>query len=403
MIFHTWKRLRRAPLPALAVLLFSAVLAAALCFLQAENEAEQRSYEETCRTIPVTLTVCNLSGTQVSDLAAPGWVADLFSDSGKMGLGLTEYVTDLRIKSTCAIDNGTEVGADFLVGVTSTQAEKRLLPENGGSVTWYSGYDDSVLSGDELVCLAPEGLTEDWDEDTPGQQLKLWFYHKGRDEHGQEKEWEYECFLTVAGTYRSGDGSALYCPYAVAELVCQKVSRDRVIDCVSATLSDNQRLAELENAADDWFAEPNATGARTPWNFADYEYYPYALDIDYSLLVKAAATLENSIFINRICTLLVFVLSAGAGFFVGFLMVRQRKREIALMRTLGARNGSVYLSFALEQMLCVVLGAFLGGAWFGWKPIGRLLIFAAIYFIGLTAALLVFLRQNLLTALKEDE
>ena len=100
---------------------------------------------------------------------------------------------------------------------------------------------------------------------------------------------------------------------------------------------------------------------------------------------------------------MAFALSAGAGFFVGFLMIRQRKREIALMRTLGTRNGAVYLGFALEQILCVVVGAALGGAPFGWHPVERLLIFIGIYFIGLTAALLVFLHQNLLSTLKEGE
>lgn len=403
MIFYTLKRLKQAPLPALAVLLFSAVLAAVLCFLQAANEAEQRSYEETYPIIPVTMTVCSLSGTQVSDLEAPGWVADLFTGNGKMGRGLTEYGKDLRIKSTRRIDNDKEVKADFLVGVTSLRAEKKLLPENGGSVTWYEGYDENTLLGGELVCLAPEGLTDDWDEETPGQQLKLWFYHKGRDEYGLEKEWEYECFLTVAGTYRSGSGSDLYCPYAVVELVYQKVAQDRVIDCVSVTLTDNLRLAELEKEAGYWFARPNATGTKTKWSFAGYEYYPYAFDIDDSLLRSAAATLENSILINKVCTLLAFALSAGAGFFVGFLMIRQRKREIALMRTLGTRNGAVYLGFALEQILCVVVGAALGGAPFGWHPVERLLIFIGIYFIGLTAALLVFLHQNLLSTLKEGE
>jgi hypothetical protein len=73
------------------------------------------------------------------------------------------------------------------------------------------------------------------------------------------------------------------------------------------------------------------------------------------------------------------------------------------MRTLGEANGRVYCSFALEQMVCVILGTAAGGAYFAWQPVGRLLLFALIYFVGLSAALLVFLRKNLLSTMKEDE
>lgn len=403
MISHTLKRLRRVPLPALAVLVFSVILSAVLCILHAANEAERRSYEETCHTIPVSLTVCNLSGTQTSNLDAPGWVADLFSGSGTLGRGLTDYVKDPQIKCIRNIDNSIEVHASFLVGLTSIQIEKSLRPENGGDVSWYDGYDNSTLLGDELVCLAPEGLTEDWDEEAPGQQLKLYFYYFGPDEHGLEKAREYECYLTVAGTYRGGNESDLYCPYSVMSLIYQKLAQDRVINCVSATLADNQRLAEFEQEAGNWFAKPNAAGTQTEWGFADYEYYPYALDIDDDLLLKSAAALETSLTINRVFTLLVFLLSAGAGFLIGFLMIRQRKREISLMRTLGTRNWAIYMGFMVEQMLCVIIGTAIGGAAFGWQPLERLLIFVCVYFVSLTLALIIFLRRNLLATMKEDE
>ena len=73
------------------------------------------------------------------------------------------------------------------------------------------------------------------------------------------------------------------------------------------------------------------------------------------------------------------------------------------MRTMGTPNRSVYFGFALEQMLCVIVGIVLGGANHQWQPINRLGTLVVTYFIGLTTALLIFLRKNLLASIKEDE
>ena len=63
MFLRTIKRMRRAILPAVAVLLFSAILSLALCALDAMNRKELAEYENVCLTTPVTLTVTNLTGT----------------------------------------------------------------------------------------------------------------------------------------------------------------------------------------------------------------------------------------------------------------------------------------------------------------------------------------------------
>ena len=171
------------------------------------------------------------------------------------------------------------------------------------------------------------------------------------------------------------------------------------------TLKNNDDLESLRTESKKWFAEPNPLGEKTPYegNELYYDYYPFALNINDELLQRATTTLQTSITTNRICTVIVLCLSAAAGFLIGFLMVRNRKKEIALMRTMGTPNRSIYWGFTLEQMLCVILGIVLGGSYNGWHPADRLGILAAIYFVGLTVALQIFLHKNLLTTIKEDE
>ena len=84
-------------------------------------------------------------------------------------------------------------------------------------------------------------------------------------------------------------------------------------------------------------------------------------------------------------------------------MIRQRKREISLMRTLGTPNWKILLEFAAEQLLCLLAGTIVGGLFFLWQPIQRLGLFVLVYALGLCAALVIFLNSNLLTNLKEAE
>lgn len=72
-------------------------------------------------------------------------------------------------------------------------------------------------------------------------------------------------------------------------------------------------------------------------------------------------------------------------------MIRQRKRKITLMRTMGTAQGSIFLTLLAEQMLLVVLGIGLGGCWFRRQPEELLVIFGIVYLVGLEVALLVFI------------
>lgn len=399
---YIWSRLRREPIPALAVMLFSLILVAILRTMSGAVQAQQEAYDQTWNTIPVTLTVTNLSGTKSDSLDAPGWVADVFTGGNGVGLGLSEYMKDICIKSTRLIDNADTVGAMYLAGLTALEAEPNFRPEKGVEITWLDGYDASIFSGEEHLCLVSETLTADMEPEIPGQQLSLIFSYAYLDEKDEVQTVEYNLILTVVGYIRE-ESNAIYCPYDVISYVFQKVHENRTIAHISATLIDNNLLDAVKRDRNTWFAAPTPGGLRTEWGHLGFDYYPYALDINDSLLVNAAATLENSIFISRVCSILIYVVSGGAGFLVGFLMIRKRKREIDLLRTLGTGTVSVFAGFALEQLLCIGLGILIGAAVFGWHPISPLLILGGIYAAGLTVALLTFLQGSLLVNMKEDE
>ncbi len=297
-----------------------------------------------------------------------------------------------------------------LIGMTANVAPPNLTAQRECVITWLEGYDASCLDSEEaMYLLIPEGLEfKDWDPEAEGTQVQLRFsgwvfdgyYDRSHPAAGQAKyrQTVYECVATVAGTYTNSiDSRDIYCSFEPLMTCGARIGQNAMLEYISATLIDNDLQAQLREMCDQWFLDPE-NPEKTP-----RDYQGYAVVINDDTLENLRITLENSIAVNEICTLLVFVLSAGAGFFLGFLMIRSRKREIILMRTLGRANFSIYLSYALEQMLCILAGVALGGLAFRWEPVRYLCTFAGIYFVGLSAALILFLNSRLLTTVKEDE
>ena len=401
MILRAWKRIRQSPIPALAVLLFASILSLALCGLAAASKQELEDYQYIYRTTPVTFTVTNLTGTQADNLDLPAWVADVFVGDVLLPSSLRGYMKEVRINSEYRMNPAQEtlfadgVAVDTAnISICGITSEDQLI---GNGITWKYAPQDGIFLSAERVCIVPETMAPN----VPGT-LSFLFIYKDIGLNGQEITRRYELDLQVLGTHQANT-QTIYCPYSVMKGIAASLDRKTEVDSITAILADNAQLDQAREDARYWFPEPDLSGTRIPWKFGSYTYYPYALRIDDSQLRSLEETLEISLTINRICTTLVFILSAGAGFFVGFLMVRFRKRDVTLMRTMGTPNPSIYLGFVLEQMLCVLLGTLLGGFYFLFQPVVRLAAFIGIYFVGLSIALLIFLNSNLLTTIKEDE
>ena len=460
MFCSTLKRLKCAPIPAIALLLFAAIISVIICALHTSNEEELLHYEEAYQSVPVTVTVTGLpqQDSQFEQLMYY-WVSALFTDKktvkiydysaakdederlalrGKLEpvqASLAEYVKDVQIKMQQHITtiNGTSHnrgGWPYLIGMTSLSCDKQLLPEYGCEITWYEGYDESVFEGDEPVCLIPESMATTTYYDNGNGAADLLFEGVGGkwvprlDENGEpmmqdglplltKENTEYNCSLKIVGTYTAGDEKSVYCPLSIIEQVFEGLEQHpRVfIESLSATISDNKRIEEFREKASIVFAELSSVPVEIPWKCEVsvdnssfyYDNYIYALDINDDALFDLAAILEDSIKFNRTVTVFVVILSVISGFLVGFLVVRRRKRDIMLMRMVGESNARVYVGFALEQMICIILGIVIGGAYYKWNPINNLAIFAVAYFVALSLALAIFMSKKLIKNIKEDE
>lgn len=391
MRYYMWARIRKKAQEALAAVLFAAGITLVLCGLESSTDAAKVEYERIVSGIDVSCTVTNLAGDRSDRL-------DIFADTISLFTGERDYVSkDLAgLVENVQIKGSTEFYRDgekyTLAGITSVRVDSNLQPENGCTIFWNEGAEESVFSGNSPVCIIPRALMNKLKEqEMPEDSLPL-------EIHGSYFETEYEGELEIVGAYQGRNEKTIYCPWLTYVEIIRSMGGSERADSLSATLRRNEDLEMLREIAAEWFAAPDAGAA----GLETKDGYYLALDINDSLLTQAKQSLENSMTLNHIAALLVFALSTGVGVLVGFLMIRSRRREIALMRTLGTGDGQIYGSFALEQMVCIVLGTALGGAYFRWQPLMELAIFVGVYFSGLSATLWIFLHKNLITSIKDE-
>ena len=416
MIKNMIRRNLRQPLMGLAVVLFAAVLTVELCYLHQSGQEELRSFEESYASVPVFFKVVDLDGSKPNygngidglavELFEKDWMTpDLLAYIGQTHIRISlegqYYVTDLNgepILDKQALKKSRKM---TMVGISSTRVAEELTEGWGGKIYWHEGYDENILLTNEFVCIVPESMKAKKVIDM-GYAYKYWPTGQPGDFDGW-RENTTECTFQVIGYYTDPGNNRIYCPYETMAKIHAQLRKPQQIQEIGAVLTDNTRLDQLKEDASHWFATPNAMGEKTPWGKFGFEHYLFAMDIDDSMLKSLEVSMKNSLRLNQLASAVVFALSAGAGFLTGFLVIRSRKREIGLMRTLGASHPSIFVELALEQMLCIALGIALGGSYTLWEPMGQLAVFAVIYTAGLIAALLIFMRANLLATLKEDE
>lgn len=382
---HIKSHLRRNPLPLLAIMLFTALVSAALCLLHGMGVRKADEYEAVRAEIPVRCTVTDLTGTKSDRLELYRWVLMLLDGSYPDDPDFAQYVRDIRKKSSLQLK---APDSDELIFANDIEMLPALWPENGCVIFWNDGYDESFFSMEEDLCLLPQKL-------------------KGEDEitliasASSYEAASAELTCRVAGYY-VGSSTAVYLPWGSGERLTESLHRTGVLDALRFTLRDNDQLADFRERAGAYFAEPKANGAKTPCTLMNYRYFPYALDIDDSLLLQAEKNLRSGLLLYSLTQTLIFLLTAVAGFLAGFLTIRQQSREILLMRTMGMPPARIFAIYFVEQTAVSLSGCVIGGAAFGWNPPGYLLALWGLYETGACAAIILFLARNLLNSMKEE-
>lgn len=403
------RQVRRRGITGLIMALMAVAVSLLLCFIHGAVVNSQQTMEQIYLDIPVSCTVTNLTGTKTDQLDLNSWVADLFFGTLAQDQDQTfaSYVTNVVAKMTFYAkpvleDETMQMAVEPLVVITAREADKTLWAENGCSVYWYDGYDDSVFASDEAALLVPQdwlqSLTGEEEGTLPPDSVTLAVSGEGFS--------TVEQTFRIAGVYIGGSGS-LYCGWTVGSAIPTQSNGYALVDSISATLRDNHTLDEFwDDCASYYFTTPDPLGKLVPRETSFYgsNYYTYALDINDTVLRQTVSDLQRNQTLLNLLGDVLLGLSLAGGFLIALLLVQGRQRELALNLVLGVSRAGLFLSVLMEQLLLALSGTLLGAACYAliartapaW---GQLALAILVDGLGIAIAVAIVLHKDLIRTL----
>lgn len=219
----------------------------------------------------------------------------------------------------------------WLYGLEEAETEPNLAAELP-YIQWQKGWDGSLFRGSELVCVAPRGA---------GLALGETMVFPLKKDSAETLE------LTVVGLYGSSSTGALqsfYCP--LTPLRDAYLSTGLPFNYSGLDLVFTQ-LAELETFKAAMLEAGLHTGEAR-------------LRIDDTLMQQTTGQLKQQIFLLQALLPVLLILTAAIGFGLSFLLLRGRKKEAAILRSLGMRRHRVFVTLLAESILQALVGSLLG-------------------------------------------
>ena len=291
-----------------------------------------------------------------------------------------------------------------LIGITAIDAHSALSElsalsapsapssptyENSSAIVFYEGYDESVFTGNEYVCLVSEEILSA----TGGGKLDVMYKSKA----GLQPE-AVSVELTVIGIVRGLDGPVVYIPFQTAgQLGFESDGGTPYTERLRAKITDNRELDAFKEVAVRSFTDVGVhINERTfAMTIYDGEFYD-----------RTEALLQTIFFID-VATPFVYFITICVGFVASFLLTRRRKSEFATMRSLGVNRLSIFFGTLFEQASLCALGLVLGCAFFaltwGYVFIERPLVFLACYTLGTVISAAMAAGADVLRLLRDKE
>ena len=202
-------------------------------------------------------------------------------------------------------------------------------------ILWLEGYDGTALNGDEKICLIPKACGIPLGDTI---QVKL---------TGGKKLPHLE--LRVVGLYGESYGSTrdavYYCPLKTMEAYLAETGQKLVYNKLEMELRDLGRLNYFKKQMKEEGMDKGVS----------------QLVIHDTLFQKVTRQFRQQIRLLNTLLPVLLAITAGIGFGLCFLLLQGRKKEAAVMRSLGMRRPQVAAVFLTESGLQALTGVLLGG------------------------------------------
>lgn len=225
-------------------------------------------------------------------------------------------------------------------------------------IKFLDGYDETIFLRNEAVCVVPKGFLLEHGYEL-GDQLLFTVVERPRDPDMRDPSTDPtnyrhgEISFRIVGEYPAMlSFMPVYFPWDVSTWLYHELGLPLTWDRASFTLQNNENLGQFRELLRELYFGNPAEGQRSGRRLG--------FIINDSVLINATASVRNYIdFMNALYPLIYFI-SIVIGFLVSYLLVRIRKPELAIMRSLGSSKGMSFAALFSEQIFLSILGAGLG-------------------------------------------
>jgi hypothetical protein len=342
------------------------MLAFVLLFCNFSNsiKAQEEKLDIVYNNIPIYVEVSDYRGNNRERLAlSDGFYVETFTEKA---YGLSNYLKDVSLKRELSILNisGIEIN-EFrdpfkMIGVTNLQYVENSYTERGYDyeVKFREGLDYSVFTEASEYCLVNEELLAKMGKQL-GDIISFTLItevsvHSFKDDLGNVNIDPINAEFEIAGIIRGGKINEIYCSWDKAAEIGMYSDNcsTKYTDILRATISNNYKLNEFKDKAEKYYV---AVGAKllTGTNF-------YGLTIYDDTFTKTVTLIQKNIQFLKAVYPVVILFAFMIGYLLGFLFTRNRKKEVAVMRSLGVNKFRVFITIMMELFTINIVGTLIG-------------------------------------------
>lgn len=388
MLSYVWKHLSRNIKTTVITLFSFLCVLAVISSVQQSAQSRQQSLISMAEAIEVRGNVADVSGYVSNGLNMDSYYALQFLDEEKL---LKPYVKDVWAKGIfdgvvlLPLQDGDfmEIGDCTLLTLTSANADDSI--RFGKGIEYEENVDDSIWLTDENVCVVSPDLMQNA---VPGEDGSLYLHLNAEFVRQSDMTVKTLTFsFRIIGTTQDVNSSVIV-PFFTVLRACEKGKAPYTLDSLSFTIVDNSQLEILRHMAGTFFLDAKATETKGGFSMV-------LKDARYLKLTREA---EKNLAVMQLLQPILYLCALGAGVMLVVMQMRGRKKEMAVIRSLGAGRLHVMVQSILEYaLICLPVTLF---ALLVWRELSPMTVFG-VWLAFMAGALCTIVRFSMIPLVKQ--
>ena len=361
---------------------------AVIMSVQQSAQSRQQNLTDMAAAMEVQGEVTDGGGYVNQGLDMSSFYALLFLDESEL---LSCYVKNVNVRGEfqgkalllLPDSDPVELESCTLVTITREHADENL--KFGEGMTYMEGYDDSVWMTAGNVCAVTEDMLGVLRMDEDGRQYMDFQAAFVRPSDFSVKTLVFS--LQVIAFAQDGTNT-VYAPFFTVYNACDEKNASFNQDSLSFTVADNSKMDVLRHSASTFFQDARARQASGG----------FSMVIKDSRYLKLTREAEKNLATMQLLRPILYLCALGAGVMLVVMQMRSRKKEMAVIRSLGAGRIHVMVQSILEYaLICLPVTLF---ALLVWRELSPMTVFG-VWLAFMAGALCTIVRFSMIPLVKQ--